>query len=336
MKQRLRRWALLAFAVVLAAVACRMCSTGVGSAESQNNLNVWMQNNGKVKVLSTTCIIGDLVERIGGPHIDHYCLIGPELDPHSYQLVKGDNEKLSFADVIFFNGLGLEHGPSLHRYLDESDKATAVGDGIAKVVPDEILYYSGQSDPHIWMDASLWAHVAPQVVQVLSERDPEHASEYKANGKSVQRAIEDLHDELGTIMASVPDEDRYLVTSHDAFNYFARAYLGTKQERSDDSWQLRFEAPEGLAPDSQLSATDIQDILDHMIKYNVTVIFPESNVSKDSLRKLEQAANERGLKVKLAREPLYGDAMGKPGSDGDSYLKMLRHNAEVITGQLRR
>src|ERR1700722_13190650 len=99
-------------------------SCGTHSAKS------WKEPNGKVKVLATIAMIGNLVEQIGGDYVDTFTLIGGELDPHSYQLVKGDDEKLAFANIIFFNGLGLEHGPSLQRYLYHEPKAIAIGDHI--------------------------------------------------------------------------------------------------------------------------------------------------------------------------------------------------------------
>src|SRR5262249_26053191 len=105
-------------------------------------------------------------------------------------------------------------------------------------------------------------------------------------------------------------------------------------ERGDGSWEKRFQAPEGLAPDSQLSVTDIQKIIEHLARYHIHIIFPESNVSKDSIRKIVGAAREKGQEVEIANVSLYGDAMGHPGSDGDTYLKMIRHNADVIASYL--
>jgi manganese/zinc/iron transport system substrate-binding protein len=261
-------------------------------------------------------------------------LIKGELDPHSYQLVKGDDEKLAFADLIFYNGLGLEHGPSLQHHLELSKKAVGLGNKIEASSPSLILQYRGQRDPHIWMDVSLWARTLPFIAEALSEKDPAHADYYRENAARLATELEKVHNEIRKDLQAVPDNQRYLVTSHDAFNYFTRAYLAADDEETQNDWQKRFAAPEGLAPDSQLSATDIQSTIDHLLRYHVHMLFPESNVSKDSIKKIVQAGREKGLNLKIATHFLYADAMGAPGSDGDTYIKMIQHNAKIIKENL--
>lgn len=289
----------------------------------------WMTSTGQIKVLSTTAMIDDIVKRIGGEYVNTLVLIKGDLDPHSYQLVKGDDEKLKIADVIFANGLGLEHGPSLKYNLENNPKAVALGDIILKEHPELILYVNGQPDPHIWMDISMWVRIIDPIVAALSKQDPAHAEEFKNNGDLLKMKMTQAHEEIYLLIQQIPSEKRYLVTSHDAFNYFTRAYLADDQEE-DQQWQNRFAAPEGLAPESQLSTADIQWIIDHLSKYQITVVFPETNVSRDSLRKIVSAAKEKGLTLRIAEEPLYSDAMGPPGSFGDTYLEMISHNAIVI------
>jgi manganese/zinc/iron transport system substrate-binding protein len=279
-------------------------------------------------------MIDDLVRQVGGDHVDRLTLIKGELDPHSYQLVKGDDERLAYADLIFYNGLGLEHGPSLQSYLINNRKAIALGNLVMGENPSLILYYKEQVDPHIWMDASLWAMTIPHIVAALSQKDPANAESYQANGDKLKNALLQAHQQAKDKLQSIPSSKRYLVTSHDAFNYFARAYLAVPGENTND-WHQRFAAPEGLAPESQISTTDIQDIIDHLNRYHIHVIFPESNVNRDSIRKIVLAAKEIGLEVKIADVSLYADAMGKPGSDGDTYLKMLLHNVRIIAENLR-
>lgn len=294
----------------------------------------WYADNGKIKVLSTTAMINDLVEQIGGSHVNALILIRGELDPHTYQMVKGDDEKLTYADLIFYNGLGLEHGPGVKKHLGENKNAYALGDAILENKPDQILHYNGQLDPHIWMDISLWSETIPYIVAALSEKDPVNAAEYKANGDLLMTEMKRAHEAVKNRVHRIPSKKRFLVTSHDAFNYFARAYLAADDEKTQKDWQKRFAAPEGLSPESQLSAADIQIIIDHMEKYDIEVIFPESNVSRDSIRKIVQAGREHGMNLTISTIYLYGDAMGPPGSDGDTYLKMVWHNAVTLAGQL--
>lgn len=289
----------------------------------------WMIPNGKLKVLSTTSMVNDLVHKIGGEVIDTITLIQGNSDPHSYQLVKGDDEKLGRADLIFYNGLSLEHGASLQHYLETNDKAIALGNLIQKQDPKKILYVNGQVDPHIWMDLALFAEAIPFIVEQLSLKQPAQKAFFQANGETLNQRLMDVHQQVKQDLQKIPSEKRYLVTSHDAFNYFAKAYLAEPKELEHDSWHLRFQAPEGLAPDSQLGSADIQLIINHLNKFKIHVIFPESNVSQDSIRKIIQAAKENGLDVTIAQDPLYGDAMGAP-----SYPEMLLHNAHVISKYL--
>lgn len=297
--------------------------------QHQKSMQEWTAKNGKIKVLSTIAMIDDLVRNVGGEHVDTLTLIKGELDPHSYQLVKGDDEKLAYADVIFASGLGLEHGPSLHAYLSKHRNAVTLGNSIMSDDPTLLLYYKGQPDPHIWMDISVWAKAVPYIVEVLSGLDPSHAADFRRNGDKLMQQMLAENERIKEILHEIPPKKRYLVTSHDAFNYFTRAYLAEPGEKSQ-VWKERFAAPEGLSPESQIGASDIQEIVDHLRKYNIQVIFPESNVNRDSLRKIVSAAREHGINVKLADVSLYADAMGKPGSDGDTYLKMMNHNAKAI------
>lgn len=302
---------------------------------AQSETYIWMNRKGNLKVLSTTGMIHDLVKQIGDIHVDSLVLIKGELDPHSYQLVKGDNEKLLAADLIFYNGLGLEHGPSLQNYLQTNSKAIPLGNLIGKQAPSLILYVNGQPDPHIWMDISLWAKAIPHIVEALVKEDPRHTYEYRGNGERLTQKLMNLHHDIKQRMHNIPNHKRYLVTSHDAFNYFTRQYLAAEDETLPEQWNKRFQAPEGLAPDSQLSTADIQFILDHVKKYDIHVLFPESNVSRDSIRKILSAGKEYGLNLSLSNEPLYGDAMGGEETDGNTYIKMMQHNARVIEDKLK-
>lgn len=317
------------FLILMVFVGCS------GGDSSHHSTQEWMKPNGKIKVLSTIAMIDDLVKHIGGEFIDPAILIKGELDPHSYQIVKGDDEKMAFADIIFFSGLGLEHGPSLQGYLLSHPKSIGLGDRLIGENPPLLLYFRGQPDPHIWMDISLWARVVPYIVETLSQKDPIHADVYKKNGEELVESMMKVHDQVKQELQEIPQSKRYLVTSHDAFNYFTRAYLAEPGE-TEEEWGTRFASPEGLAPESQISTTDIQAIIDHLYTYQVHILFPESNVNRDSIKKIVEAARQKGIDVKMNEIPLYADAMGKAGSNGDTYLKMIQHNAKVIGDNLKR
>ena len=264
-------------------------------------------------------MIDDLVGQIGGDRVDHLVLITGEMDPHSYEMVKGDEEKFSCASLIFFNGLGLEHGASLRAQLQNHPHAIALGNTLPMC---DLLQVDGQIDPHVWMDISLWAQTIPAIVDNLSQKDPKGAEQYQKNATALKAKMLSTQADLVAKMQQIPPEKRYLVTSHDAYDYFCRSYLSVPGEKD---WQQRFSAPEGLAPDAQLSAADIQKVIDHLFKYKIHVVFPESNVNKDSLKKIVNACREKGQIIEISKAPLYGDAMGK-----DTYLEMIEHDIEVL------
>lgn len=301
----------------------------------QQDLKRWLEPNGKIKVLCTIAMITDLVEQIGADEVDCITLIAPGLDPHSYQLVKGDDEKLLAADVIFFNGLGLEHGPSLKNHLLQSKHAVSFGDHLLED-PGAVYNVDGLPDPHIWMDIVLWSQGIDPIVATLSKERPEKKEEFTQKGELLREKMLQEHKLIQKLVRSLPPEKRYIVTSHDAFHYFARGYLATDQEQKEDLWQKRCEAPEGLAPESMLSITDIQDVISHLERYQIPVIFAEASISQDSVYKIVAAAKEKGLRIRLADCLLYSDSMGVAGSDADTYLNMMRHNAECIVDELKK
>lgn len=284
---------------------------------------VWAQPNGKVKVLSTTAMIDDIVGRIGKDRIDHIALINGEIDPHNYELVKGDDEKFSIAQAIFYTGLGLEHGASLRYQLEHHANGIDLG---SQIQADLLIDVGGQVDPHVWMDISLWSQIVQPIVMALSKIDPAGSEYYEKNGQEMREAMLAEHQRISNDMKNVPTIRRYLVTSHDAFNYFTRAYLATVDEVKNGTWRERVNAPEGLAPEGQLSTADIQKTIDYLLKHQVKVVFPESNVSRDSLKKVINACAKKGLVVTISKDDLYADAMGKAGS----YLKMVQYDANVL------
>lgn len=313
------------FLALLLLIGC-----GTPGPSKRESLREWMEPNGKLKVLATTGMIADLVKAVGDQEIDIITLIHGDLDPHSYQLVKGDDEKLGFANLIFYNGLGLEHSPSIHRALADNPRAVPLGDEIARVRPNDILTFGQDVDPHIWMDLSLFKLSIPIIVQSLSEKDPAHAELYRKRGQIAYREVDQLDHKIADLMENIPENKRYFVTSHDAFNYFTKRYLATDEEREYGTWQKRFQAPEGLSPDSQINPHQIQQLLEHLKNYHIEILFPESNLSRDSILKILNSGKNLGLNLRMAEIPLYGDAMGPPGSSGDTYQKMMWYNASTI------
>jgi len=312
------------------------------SCKSENNshreahLREWMREDDTKRVLCTTAMVRDLVERVGGGSIKTLTLIQGEHDPHSYQLVKGDDEKFLRADAIFYSGLGLEHNPSLAHYLATHPKAHSLGGYLFKKEQKKIIYIDGAIDPHAWMDVSLWCQTVPFVVETLSILVPEYKDIIKKNGEALISELHHVHKCMREKMQRIPNEKRYLVTTHDAFNYFARAYLAEKEEAENGSWYRRCMAPEGLAPESQLSTTDIHRLVEYLIAHDICCVFSESNVSRDSIKKLLEASSKKGHFAVMATKPLFADSMGSKGSQADTYMAMMQYDANTISEEIMR
>jgi len=197
---------------------------------------------------------------------------------------------------------------------------------IASNHPEVILQKDSVVDPHLWMDISAWSLSCQPILDALTHLDPEGAPYYEERAKALASDMANVHLNIKEALAKVPPNKRYLLTSHDAFRYFTRAYLAVDGE---STWEERFAAPEGLAPDGQLSSLDIQRMIVFVRQYRTSVLFPESNVSPDSIRKIALAGKELGLDISVCPEALYGDSMS-----GLSYFEMMEKNADILARYL--
>jgi manganese/zinc/iron transport system substrate-binding protein len=285
-------------------------------------------------VLCTTQMIADATRAIGGDVIETEILIQGAIDPHSYQLVKGDKERIDEAAVVFYNGLNLEHGPSLKAALVSHPQSIALGDAIYQKHPNKILKVEGEVDPHIWMDVSIWVEIIDPIFEQLTKTFPEHQALFEKNAIALKKRWLELDSSIYSKLQAIPENKRYLVTSHDAFNYFSRRYLSQDNEKDSEKWKLRFKAPEGLSPEGQIGPYDLKMILDHLKTYEIQVVFPESNVSIDSLKKIVAVAKQQGIKVRFSRDALFGDSMSGEEIAATCYEEMMEHNCSVIAKNL--
>lgn len=298
--------------------------------DRRSKVQAFIEEKNKLKVLTTTEMIGDLVRQVGKERVLSLSMITKGLDPHSYELVKGDDELLYSSDLIFSNGLGLEHGASLSSFLKCSKKNVFLGDLLLKQNQNKLVYVDGVIDPHIWMDISLWSELVDSIVQNLSACLPEDAKYFEKNGQILKEKMLGEHKNLLELLQKIPEQKRYLVTSHDSFNYFTKVYLRAGSERD---WKERFMAPEGLSPEMQLSIVDIQKIVDHLDSHQIKVIFAESGVSQDSIRKVLHAAKKKNLSVHISEKSLYADSMMETNEE-IPYLEMMRYNAKTLYEEL--
>ena len=282
------------------------------------------------QIICTTEILEDVVKRIAGDSFHVEALIRGNMDPHSYELVKGEIEKLEQAEVVFSNGLGLEHGSSLSYFLHKSKKVVPLGEVVWNRQKDHFIMIDGVVDPHFWMDVPLFAHVIDPIVEKLSKLKPSHQHEFEERAKVLKKAFCQLDQNCLELIDEVPLSSRYLVTSHDAFNYFVRRYLA----KGSAEWKEHVMAPQGLAPEAEISLLDIQKVCDFMINQQVEVLFTEKNISYEAHRKIKEICYKKGHKTRLAAKPLFGDTLDKKSERAGSYFGMVYYNTALIVEEL--
>lgn len=279
------------------------------------------QDGERLQVVTTTGMIADLVKNIGGDRVEVVALMGPGVDPHLYKASEGDIGRLSRAQVIFYNGLHLEG--RMGDVLVQMARTTPTV-AVAERIPASLLLITedGVEDPHIWFDVSLWMQAADVVRDTLVEIDPAHAEAYRANATAYQAELEALHAYAEEQIAAVPAEQRVLVTAHDAFAYFGRAY------------GIEVRGLQGISTAAEYGLADLQALVDLLTERQIKAVFVESSVPRRSVEALVEGAAARGHQVSIGGE-LYSDAMGAEGTPAGTYIGMVRHNVDTIVGALK-
>ena len=277
---------------------------------------------GVVRVTATTGMVADLARRVGGDRVAVEALMGPGVDPHLYSASPSDLDRLRAADLVLYSGRLLEGKMTdIFTSLARKKPVFAVTEGIADdrlLSPKEL---EGHFDPHVWFDVALWADTLPVVAQALSEVDPKNAAEYRARAEEYKAELTKLHDEVKSAIATVPKERRVLITSHDAFRYFGRAY------------DLEVKGLQGVSTVQDAGVRDVQDLANLIAERKIKAIFVETSVSEASIRAVQKWAQEKGHDVKIGGH-LYSDAMGDQPPE-DTYPGMVRANVKTIVEALR-
>ncbi|QDT63479.1 metal ABC transporter solute-binding protein, Zn/Mn family [Calycomorphotria hydatis] len=280
---------------------------------------------GKYVIVTTTGMVTDLAKAVAGEHANVKSLMGPGIDPHLYQPSRGDALALQQADVVFYSGLNLEGQMSqiLDSIADGDKPIQAVTAGIShdKLFSDDASGSHAMQDPHVWMDVSMWRDCLSTVEDTLVKYDPDHAEDYQANAAAYRSQLDQLHQYVTDVIASIPADQRYLVTAHDAFEYFGRAY------------NIEVRAVQGITTESEAGIADINELVDFIVKQKIPTVFVESTISARNVEALIEGAGSRGVKVSLGPE-LYSDAMGKEGTYEGTYIGMIDHNATGIARAL--
>ena len=276
-----------------------------------------------VNVVTTTGMIADIVKNIGGDRVQVTALMGPGVDPHLYKASEGDVIRLQEADVIFYNGLHLEAqmGDVLERMNDFGIKTVAVTDQIDRSLLQSPPEFQGNYDPHVWFDVTLWMKAAEEVRDTLVELDSTSSSAYEANAKAYLAELEELHQYVLEQANTVPAEQRIVITAHDAFNYFGRAY----------GFDVR--GLQGISTEAQAGTADVQALADFIVEKQIPAIFVESSVPQRNVEAVQAAVQAKGFEVKIGGS-LFSDAMGSEGTPEGTYVGMVRHNIDTIVTAL--
>ena len=278
----------------------------------------------KLNIVTTTTMITDLVKNIGGDAVTVQGLMGAGVDPHLHKASEGDVSKLYNADIIFYNGLHLEGKlVEVFEKMETQDKTqVALAEYLDKNTLIGSEYFASNYDPHVWFDIHYYIQFAEKVAAILSEADAANAETFQKNKENYVTKLKDLEAEIKTTIATLPKQQRILVTAHDAFNYFGKAY------------DFEVVGLQGLSTATEAGVQDVQRLSDFIIEKKVKAIFVESSVPRRTIEALQQAVLSKGAEVTIGGS-LYSDALGNAGTEEGTYLGMFRYNVNTIVNSLK-
>ncbi len=275
-----------------------------------------------IRVVTTIAQIADAGENIGGEHVVVESLMGPGSDPHLYAATESDTNRLSQADIIFYNGLDLEaRMERVLRQLGQQKPVVAVGERVAQARLLDGEDEDEEFDPHIWFDVQLWMQAVEAVRDTLIEVNPERTAVYEANAAAYLAELAALHAYVEAEIGRIPPDRRVLITAHDAFRYFGRAY------------GLEVLGLQGISTEAEAGTADVQALANFIAENQIPAIFIETSVPDRNIEALQAAVASRGFQVEIGGE-LFSDAMGTPGTPEGTYIGMVRHNVDTIVGAL--
>ncbi len=301
----------------LAAVLCLLLASACAPGPDGG-----ADDGGLPTVVTTTNLIGDLARRVGGDRVRVEPLMGPGVDPHLYKASESDVRRLAEADLILYNGLHLEG--KMGDILGKMGRTRPVL-AVTETMPEAELHdppeYEGLYDPHVWFDVGLWARTVDPVVDALSELSPADAETFRANGDAYRAELEALDAWVRSEIERIPPELRVLVTAHDAFGYFGRAY------------GVEVVGIQGISTLAEAGLRDVERVVDLVVEREIPAIFVESSVPRRTVEAVLAAARDRGHEVTIGGE-LYSDSLGAADGPEGTYEGAVRYNVSTIVGAL--
>lgn len=281
------------------------------------------QDASKKTVVASTSFLADMVEQIAGDAVNVETIVPAGEDPHLYVAKPQDLEKIQSADLILYHGLHFEgkmqdvlekKGVAVSRDFNEKDLTHLQEDGSTVV------------DPHFWFDIALYKQAVSVASEELVKLLPEKQEALVKNTSDYQQSLDALHEENVKLLAEIPKESRYLITPHDAFNYFAKSY------------DIEVVAPQGISTDSEVANKDIEKTADFIVNNKVKAIFSESTTNPERMQKLQEVVRAKGYDVKVVsgeHQELYSDSLAPKGEPASTFIKMYQHNVKLIHENLR-
>lgn len=273
-------------------------------------------------IVATTGMIADAARMVGGDLVEVRGLMGPGIDPHSYRQTRSDIAALTKADLVLWHGLYLE--AQMEEFLlrlGARSPVVAVGEAVPEAERIAHVDYDGRYDPHVWMVPDLWRSVVDRIAEALSAARPEGREIFAANARDYNANLSRLGVYATGVLGSVPDATRVLVTAHDAFGYFGRAY------------GFEVEGIQGISTESEAGLARIGALVEMLVARRIGAVFVESTVSDRNVRALIEGAAARGHVVQVGGE-LFSDAMGLAGTYEGTYPGMIDHNVTTIARAL--
>lgn len=284
--------------------------------EEQDNAN-------NISIVATTSMIADAARQIAGDSLEVTGLMGPGVDPHLYKPTQGDISRLTGASLILYNGLHLE---GKMQEVFEKLSARKIVVAVSRDIPSSSLIIlnepQGAPDPHIWFDVALWSTAVQTISRTLQEHDPPRAAYYQQRTEAYLDELAQLHEEVRQQIATIPAEQRVMVTAHDAFSYFGRAY------------NIEVRGLQGISTLSEYGVQDISRLVDYISRRNIKAVFVETSVSPKALEAVVEGSRQRGHPIRIGGS-LYSDALGAADSEAGTYTGMVRHNVRTIVESLK-
>ena len=273
-------------------------------------------------IVVTTSFLYDIVEKIAGDTVNVELIIPAGEDPHLYIAKPEDLKKLQSADLVLYHGLHFEG-----KMVEVLDK---LGISVSKQFPkDKIgsMEEDGQViiDPHFWFDISLYKMAVEETKKALSNLNPKDADLYEKNTEKYLSELTQLDNYIIENIQKIPEGQRYLITPHDAFNYFSKSY------------GITVKAPQGVSTSSEVSNADIQETIDFIVEHKIKAVFAESTTDPARMEKLREGVVAKGFDVKIVKghgNELFSDSLAPKGQEGDNYIDMYKHNVDLIVSNL--